>query len=119
MTKNYDRRTDESQKISLLIIDALDKMQGRDFQKDLLKLKLAILNLQDWEKWFQQGCGHEPSPDDVFQMIEELELLLCESRESLESNLNHIKDDLEKAHILARPLACACKHRSARELCKL
>jgi hypothetical protein len=105
--------TDDSQKISLLIIAAIDKLQGRDCQQSLLKLKLAILNLQDWEKWFQQGCGHQPPAEEVFQLIDEIELLLCESRESLETNLNEIRTDLEKAHILARPLACKC-----RKLCK-
>lgn len=101
----------DSQKISLLVIGAINRLQSRDTQQNLLKLKLAILNLQDWERWFQQGCGHQPPADEVFQMIDELELLLCESRESLEMNLNQIKSDLEKAHILARSRACECQRR--------
>lgn len=99
-------------KITLLIVRSLDNLQGwTEIQKELLKLKSAILILQEWERWFQQGCGHQPPAEDVFQMIDELNFLLRECRDGLETELNQLESDLEKAHLLAQPLACAYKCR--------
>lgn len=110
--------SEDIQKLNHLLIHSLDNLQGwGEIRKDLLKLKSAVLILQEWERWFQQGCGHEPPAEQVFQMIDELNFLLRECRDGLESELSQLESDLEKAHLLARPLACKC--RSGRELCKL
>lgn len=103
-------------KISFLILHTLDNLQGwGGIQKDLLRLKSACLVLQDWDNWFRQGCDNRPPKKEISKMIDELNFLLRECREGLENNLNEIESDLEKAHDLARPLACECRAENGRK----
>ncbi|MGE5659475.1 MAG: hypothetical protein ACM37W_23015 [Actinomycetota bacterium] len=91
-------------KLNNHLFKAEDALTGWAFGRKKISLKAALLILKDWDNWYRVGSNGKPSPEDVSQMIDELEFLLDDFQEAMILHLGEVERELKKARAITNPL---------------